>query len=116
VEWPLKTRCCGGSLTGTITEVGVRLGQILLREAVRRGADVITTNCPLCQLNLECFQKQMNRMFGEKIQIPVLYFSQLLGLALGIPQKDLGFERLFMPFQYVPPPTAPIQQKEAAHA
>lgn len=116
VDWPLKTRCCGGSLTGTITEVGVRLSQILLREAVRRGADVVTTNCPLCQLNLECFQKQMNRMFGEKIQIPVMYFSQLLGVALGIPQKDLGFDRLFVPFRYSPPPPPPPKQKEVAHA
>jgi heterodisulfide reductase subunit B len=49
VDWPLKTRCCGGTLTGTIQDVGLRLNYILLGEAQRRGADVMATACPLCQ-------------------------------------------------------------------
>ena len=97
VDWPLKTRCCGGSLTGTVEDVGLRLSFILLREAKRRGADVIATACPLCQFNLECYQKKMSRRFGEAVDIPVAYFTQLLGVALGVPNRNLGLHRLFVP-------------------
>jgi len=102
VDWPLKTRCCGGSLTGTIQEVGLRLNHILLREAKKRGADVIATACPLCQFNLECFQSRINRQFDEKVNLPVLYFTQLMGLALGLSKKSLGLQRLFVPLGPLP--------------
>lgn len=98
VSWPLKTRCCGGSLTGTVPEVGLRLSYILVREAQRRGCDVIITACPLCQFNLECYQSKMNRMYDTKIHTPVIYFSQLLGMSLGIDKRLLGLHRLFVPF------------------
>lgn len=97
VDWPLKTRCCGGSLTGTVEDVGLRLSYILLREAKRRGADLIATACPLCQFNLECYQSKMSRRFGETVDIPVAYFTQLLGAAMGLPKKSLGLHRLFVP-------------------
>jgi heterodisulfide reductase subunit B2 len=96
VDWSLKTRCCGGSLTGTIKDAGFRLNQHLLVEAERKKADMVVTCCPLCQFNLECFQGQINKQFGEKLNIPVLYFTQLMGLALGIPEKKLGIQRLFV--------------------
>jgi heterodisulfide reductase subunit B len=97
VPWPLKTRCCGGSLTGTIEKAGLRLGYILLREAKERGANVIATCCPLCQFNLECYQRQMSAMFGFDVDIPVVYFSQLIGKAMGIDDRTLGLNRLFVP-------------------
>lgn len=92
VDYPLKTRCCGGSLTGTIPEVGVPLNFILLKEAKKRKADVVATACPLCQFNLECYQDKME----EPIKMPVAYFTQLLGLALGIPKEKLGFNHIFV--------------------
>jgi heterodisulfide reductase subunit B len=92
VYYPLKTRCCGGSLTGTIPEVGVRLAYILLREARKRGADMLVTACPLCQFNLDGYQDQMKRRY-EEMSMPILYFTQILGLAFGIPAKELGFRR-----------------------
>ncbi|MDX9859125.1 MAG: CoB--CoM heterodisulfide reductase iron-sulfur subunit B family protein [candidate division Zixibacteria bacterium] len=98
VDWPLKTRCCGGSLTGTVQDVGQRLSYILLREAILRGADVIITACPLCQFNLECYQNNMSRQFKESIHIPVLYFTQLIGIALGLSSRRLAMQRLFVPF------------------
>jgi heterodisulfide reductase subunit B len=97
IDWPLKARCCGGSLTGTITEVGMRLSYILLREAKRLGADVVATACPLCQFNLECFQKNMVKLYHEQLEMPVTYFTQLMGLAMGFEQKALGMQRLFVP-------------------
>ncbi|HUU45393.1 MAG TPA: CoB--CoM heterodisulfide reductase iron-sulfur subunit B family protein [Acidobacteriota bacterium] len=97
VDWPLKTRCCSGSLTGTIPDVGLHLNHILLKEARRHGANVVATACPLCQFNLECFQDRMSRRYGREIHTPVLYFTQLMGVALGLPDKTLGLQRLFVP-------------------
>ncbi len=97
IDWPLKTRCCGGSLTGTIPEVGQRLSFILVREARRRGCDVIATACPLCQHNLECYQSQMRHHFGGTLRVPVAYFTQILGLAFGLSRRELGLQRLFVP-------------------
>lgn len=101
VDWPLKTRCCGGSLMGTLPEVGVPLSYILLKEALKRGADVVATACPLCQFNLECYQDKMSRQFNERIEIPVVYFTQLLGLALGVSERRLGMHRLLVPMPTV---------------
>lgn len=113
VPWPLKTRCCGGSLTGTVPEVGLRLSYILLREAQRRGCDVIATACPLCQFNLECYQPKMSRMYGTQIDIPVVYFSQLMGTAFGLDHRPLGLHRLFVPFNLRQP--ADVRAEGGAH-
>ncbi|MBI4558572.1 MAG: CoB--CoM heterodisulfide reductase iron-sulfur subunit B family protein [Candidatus Hydrogenedentes bacterium] len=101
IDWPLKTRCCGGSLTGTIQDVGLRLNYLLLKEAKRRGADVLVTLCPFCQFNLECYQNRLSRQFDEKIELPVAFFSQLMGMAMGIPDEQLGLQRLFVPLHPV---------------
>jgi len=93
VDYSAKTRCCGGSLTGTIENVGKRLNYILLKEAKIKGADVIVTLCPLCQFNLEIMASKVSKEYKEDFQIPILYFTQLMGLALGIPKEDLGFKR-----------------------
>lgn len=93
VDFSGKTRCCGGSLTGTIEEVGLRLNYILLKEAKRKGADVISTICPLCQFNLEILQDKMVKRYKDNVSMPILYFSQLIGLAMGLSKEDLGFSR-----------------------
>jgi len=92
VRYPLKTKCCGGSLTGTMEDVGERLNFNLLKEAKRRQADVIVTVCPLCQFNLEGYQDQIAKHY-EDVHMPVVFFTQLIGLAMGISQKDLGLQR-----------------------
>ncbi|MBO9360711.1 MAG: CoB--CoM heterodisulfide reductase iron-sulfur subunit B family protein [Thermoflexus sp.] len=97
VDWALRTYCCGGSLTGTLPEVGVRLNYLLLKEAQRRGADCIITVCPLCQFNLEAYQDQIRRRYRDLSSMPVLYFTQLMGLAMGLPPKSLGMQRLMIP-------------------
>jgi heterodisulfide reductase subunit B len=93
VDYPVKTRCCGGSLTGTIEEVGLRINYILLSEAQRRGANCIVTVCPLCQFNLEAYQRKILKKYNDIKEIPILYFTQILGLAFGIPAKKLGIKR-----------------------
>lgn len=96
VPWPLKTACCGGSLTGTIPGAGLPLNRTILLEARKRGAEMICTCCPLCQFNLECFQEKINAAYDEHIHIPIMYFTQLMGVALGLSEKELGIQRLFI--------------------
>lgn len=99
LPWPVKTRCCGGSHMGTMQDVGMRLCYILLHEAKKYGAEAIVTACPLCQFNLECYQGEMSKRFGEDLSIPVVYFTQLLGKAMGIPDRELGMQRMFVALQ-----------------
>lgn len=96
VDFPLKTKCCGGSLTGTVPNVGLSLAKDILREAKRRDAALIATVCPLCQFNLEAYQDRMKEFIGDS-QVPVLYFTQLLGLAMGISPRKLGLQRCIVP-------------------
>lgn len=93
VHYPLKTKCCGGSLTGTLTEVGARLCHILRAEAKRQGADLIATLCPLCQFNLDAYQNRQRGQWFEPVKMPVVYFTQLMGLAYGLSEKKLGLKR-----------------------
>lgn len=90
VEYGSKTRCCGGSLIITNREAALDMVYKLLQDAANREADVIATTCPLCNINLELYQKQVNREFGTKFSIPIMYFTQLMGLALGIASGRLG--------------------------
>jgi heterodisulfide reductase subunit B len=90
VEYPLRLRCCGGALIITNREAALSMVRNLLESAVKARATVIVTACPLCQVNLECYQKQVNKEFGTELNVPVMYFTQLIGLALGIPPKRLG--------------------------
>lgn len=90
VEYGSKTRCCGGSLIITNREAALDMVYKLLQDAANREADVIATTCPLCNVNLELYQKQVNREFGTEFSIPIMYFTQLLGLALGIASGRLG--------------------------
>ncbi|MDA8131843.1 MAG: CoB--CoM heterodisulfide reductase iron-sulfur subunit B family protein, partial [Elusimicrobia bacterium] len=92
VDWPLKTHCCGGSLTGTLPDAGLRLAYIILKEAKKRGAAAIVTPCPLCQFNLDAYQGQIAGKF-ERLDMPVLYFTQLIGLAMGLDAGELGIKR-----------------------
>jgi heterodisulfide reductase subunit B2 len=90
VNYPLKLRCCSGALLITNRKAALSMVRSLLQSAVTSGASVIATACPLCQVNLECYQTQINREFGTNFNMPVMYFTQLVGLAMGIPAKQLG--------------------------
>jgi heterodisulfide reductase subunit B2 len=110
VEFPMKVRCCGGMLMTTFEETALKLNRDLLACAQEHGADVIVTTCPLCHFNLEAYQEKINTRFGTSFAIPILYFTQLLGVALGIPAARLGLEAAFVP------PGEKIQSlMEAAH-
>lgn len=91
--FPLKTRCCGGMLMTTFPEVCLRLVRDLLECATENDAQCIVTTCPMCQMNVEAYQKRVNKKFGTAYQVPVLFFTQLLGLALGCSEQELGLQR-----------------------
>jgi heterodisulfide reductase subunit B len=87
VPYVMKTRCCGGVLMTTQKNIGLKLvGDIL---GPVRDVDCVVTVCPLCQLNLEAYQREVAGKLGESVHIPILYFTQLIGLAFGLPEKDL---------------------------
>jgi heterodisulfide reductase subunit B len=100
VDFDLKARCCGGSLTGTIEEVGHRLAYIILHQAKQNNADLLVTVCPLCQLNLEAYQRKIKSKYGDDVTIPVPYFTQLIGMALGLSEKALGLHKLLVPLDW----------------
>lgn len=90
VNFPLKNRCCGGSLI--ITEEALALGMMrkIFANATENGAECIITPCPLCQTNLDAYQGSVNSKFGTDFHLPVLFVTQLIGLALGIDTLSLG--------------------------
>jgi heterodisulfide reductase subunit B len=96
VDFAYRLRCCGGSLLITSRDAAFRLILELLQNVEQSEADVIATACPLCQTNLECYQMQINQEYGTNFKIPVLYFTQLIGLSLGIPTKKLGIGSEFV--------------------
>jgi heterodisulfide reductase subunit B2 len=91
VPYPMAARCCGGSQMMTNEEVALRMSKNVLLAAEQAGADCIITTCPLCHMNLDMFQTKVNAQFGTSFAIPVLYFTQLMGMAFQAP--DLGIEK-----------------------
>jgi len=89
-SWDMGARCCGASHMNTKMEVGLELVAGILKQA--RGADAIVTVCPMCQMNLEAYQHQISKLQKEELHISILYLPQLLGLAIGLPEKDLRLE------------------------
>lgn len=87
IQWSYKTDCCGASLVMTRTDIVRRLGQRLLSMAKEAEVDCLVTGCSMCQANLDTRQEEFEKETGEKYNLPILYFSELMGLALG--HKDV---------------------------
>lgn len=88
-----KTHCCGSSLITTEPELALKMVDSILEEAKGVGADMIVVTCPMCQLNLDAYQDQVNKMFKRTGQLPITFFTQLMGLAMGINKNRLGLKR-----------------------
>jgi heterodisulfide reductase subunit B len=88
--WNMGGRCCGGSHMTTKPEVALELVAAILKAA--RGADAIVTVCPMCQMNLEAYQKKISGKFKEDLSMTILYLPQLLGLAMGLSEQDLRLD------------------------
>ncbi|MBN2147261.1 MAG: CoB--CoM heterodisulfide reductase iron-sulfur subunit B family protein [Anaerolineales bacterium] len=96
IDFPLKTHCCGGHMTQIGPETAFELIRRLIASADQYKADAIVTVCPMCQMNLDAFQGQMNSQFHTNYQMPVLFFTQLMGIAFGEKPEKLGFGSEFV--------------------
>jgi heterodisulfide reductase subunit B len=90
VDFPLKTACCGGAHTLCDSDTSTKLVLNILRAAEACGADVIATECPTCHSGLEMHQVRAEKVLGEKTSVKILYFTQLLGIALGLSPRKVG--------------------------
>jgi heterodisulfide reductase subunit B len=86
--WEMGARCCGASLVSTQPKAGLKRVGAILKAA--KGADLIVTVCPMCQMNLEAWQHQASRTAGLDLSVSVLYLPQLLGLSVGLDPQALG--------------------------
>jgi heterodisulfide reductase subunit B len=84
-------------LMTTFEETALKLNKELLECAMDNGADVMVTTCPLCHMNLEAYQGKINSYYKTTFNVPIIYFTQLLGIALGLPAKSLGLDSSFIP-------------------
>ncbi len=92
VDFPLKTACCGGAHTLSDSDMSTKLVLNILEAAEMCGADVIATECPTCHSGLEMHQVRAEKRFGRKTAVTMLYFTQLLGIALGLSARELGVQ------------------------
>lgn len=113
VPFPLKDRCCGSSLV--IPELDLALGLIhqLLESATSNGAQCIATVCPLCQTNLDAYQGMVNRKFKARYNLPSLFFTQLIGLALRVKPKALALDKSIVSAQAVLSPFTKVAEPVA---
>jgi heterodisulfide reductase subunit B len=96
LDWPYKTECCGAALTLVRTKTVIRLCADILQMAKQNGADVLVVACPLCQANLDLYQAEAEKLLGERFSIPIIYFVQLMGLAMDLDPKRIGLDKLIV--------------------
>ncbi len=96
IDYPVKTACCGGHMTQISEDTALELIRRLLKAAADYRADAIVALCPMCQLNLDGYQAQVNKHFGTDYHIPILYFTQVMGLAFGATPKEVGIGKEFV--------------------
>ena len=102
LDWAHKTECCGATFSVTRTEVVAELCGRIVTNAVRRGAEALVVACPLCHSNLDLRRPEIESALGEKHRIPVLFITQLLGLAMGLDPQSLGLQRHLVPVEFQP--------------
>lgn len=96
IDFPLKTHCCGGHMTQINLPVAYDLIRRLIHSAHEYRADLLVTLCPMCQLNLDAYQVEMNKYFRTDYRVPIVYFTQLMGLAFGLDADTLGLGKEFI--------------------
>jgi len=96
VEWPHKTECCGASFALTRTDIVYKLTGDVLRMAKQAGANCVVCACPLCMANLDMRQEHIEKTTGEKLDLPIFYFTELMGLAMDLDGIERCLERHFV--------------------
>lgn len=93
IEYRGRTQCCGWPISSYAPTESFQMAGNRIQEAIDSGADCLVTPCPLCHLNLDSRQPEVEKVIGRSLKLPVLHLSQLVGLALGIQPEKLGLER-----------------------
>lgn len=96
VNWSHKAECCGGGFAAAETDIVIDLGGQVLQSAREAGAEAVIVACPMCQINLDTRQRAIDAYHGVRYELPVIYFTQLMGLAFGYPARKMGLQRLLV--------------------
>jgi heterodisulfide reductase subunit B len=96
-DYSLKSSCCGGHMTQIGTDVALGILRRLIDLADRLGADAMVVPCPMCQLNLDAYQSYVNSRYSTHYKMPIVYFTQMMGLAMGMDPATLKFEEGVVP-------------------
>jgi len=96
IEWGFKTECCGAGFSMSRTDLVCELSRRILENAVNNGAEAVIVACPMCQSNLDMRQANVNKIFGTAFDIPIVYLTELVGLAIGVKPRKLGLRKHFV--------------------
>jgi heterodisulfide reductase subunit B len=97
IDWPFKTECCGAGFSVSKTEIVGELSGKIVRNAVGRGAKAIVVACPMCHSNLDMRRPAIESYLQRKVDIPVIYITQAIALAMGLSPQQAGIQRHFVP-------------------
>ena len=100
IEWNSKVECCGAAHSIARRDIVVDLSKHILDDAKAHGANVMVVACPMCHTNLDMRQRAMKRKYPDHEDFPVLYITELIGLALGMKEKELGIDLHYADFKY----------------
>jgi heterodisulfide reductase subunit B len=107
LDWAFKVECCGAGLSLARVDVIADLSGRIVADAAKRGAEAIIVACPMCHTNLDLRRDAILKKHPSAGGIPVLYLSQAIGLAFGVPPKELGLHRHHVPVKWSPLPAIP---------
>ncbi|MFZ5639243.1 MAG: CoB--CoM heterodisulfide reductase iron-sulfur subunit B family protein [Bacillota bacterium] len=93
VDWPFKTECCGTSLIFQDVNTTLDMSRKVIDVATKAGAEVIVTACPVCEMNLDMRMESINKRFKTNYHIPVVYFTELMAVALGSSPQEVGIDK-----------------------
>ena len=96
LDWSHKTDCCGASASVNDPDLALALMAKIMKDAIAREADCFVTSCPMCQLNLDAYQSQINTALGTDYYLPVVYFTDLMGWAFGLDESEQWFSQKFV--------------------
>ncbi len=97
IDWSFKTECCGAGFSMSKTEIVGELSGKIVRDAANRGAKAIVVACPMCHSNLDMRRPAINSYLKTKVEVPVMYVTQAIALAMGVSAKEAGLQRHFVP-------------------
>ena len=96
VYYPFKTECCGAGLSISLTDMVSNLSGKIIEDAESRGAEAIIVACPMCHSNLDMRRNDINKYWGKEFKIPVLFITQAIGMAIGLPADKTGLKRHYV--------------------